>query len=97
MNASIDVQFEFMPVTPKGPVDAFILNCTVATALQASVDEPRKVIVGKLDYIRCPLGVVSTQVGPVNVGDLQALVDFVIPSLALPAINKVRNTTAVAF
>jgi len=90
LNVTMPLRFGFNVLSPKGTEPAFVLNCTLATALDATIDNTYPTsVVGQMRYLACPLEFVSSTVGAVQAGLLAGLIDVLIPSVALPAINKV--------
>ncbi|KAA0177462.1 hypothetical protein FNF27_01239 [Cafeteria roenbergensis] len=93
--ASVPLNIEFNAVTASGDKNAFVLGCDFdgAIALKAETNSTTgfPMITGNLSYLKCPLSVVSSNVGAVDPGLADVLLNFVFSGLVTPFVNVLLN------
>ena len=88
LNVTVPAVFEFSVDLPAGPEIAFSVGCPLVAAGNVSIAS--QAIKAQLSLLSCDLVLkTNTTGGPVNVQDLNALLQFVITGVALPAVNKI--------
>jgi hypothetical protein len=92
---SAPLTLALQPLTPQGPADAFILGCTFSTSLKVSISNQTAggnanapAIVGEMEYLQCPLAVQNSTVGPVKIGVLADVLNYLLPNVLVPLINQ---------
>lgn len=86
-NLTAPVSISFAAATSPSPSFAFELACTIVGGLTADIQG--QLLIGQLTELQCPLTLVKSDVGTVDVAGLSLLVSSVLNSVALPAANKI--------
>ncbi len=89
--ASVPLQLEFNAVTASGDKNAFVLGCDfdgdILLTAETNSTTGFPMIAGNLSYLKCPLSVVSSNVGTVSPGLAAALVDLILGDIITPLVN----------